>query len=98
MVRMSDGYALEAGLLAGTAETLTTVAGELRDQASSLALTPDAGASSGEVSSAFADLSHGLEALARAVSGAAEQVRLSETTYQNSDDSVARSYGPTGTP
>lgn len=95
---MSDGYAIEAGLLAATAETLATVSGELRGQVASLALTPDAGSTSGEVSSAFADLSEGLDALARAVSGAAEQLRQTEATYQGSDDHVARTYGPTSTP
>ncbi len=95
---MSDGYALEAGVLADAAETLSAVSGELEAQAGDLAVAPDAGSSSGEVSSAFGDLSAGLRALSEVVSGAAEQLRLSESAYQRSDDSAARTYGSTPGP
>ncbi|RZS86938.1 hypothetical protein EV189_2356 [Motilibacter rhizosphaerae] len=96
---MADGYNIDTTVVAGVAGDLSTTSGTLSGQVGALAVTPDAGSSSGEVAGAFAALSSALRGLAETVQGLSVGVSDAVSTYTGSDSGAARSFsGPGATP
>ena len=92
MVGMPDGYAIDPGEVTAATGTLSDLGEALRSQAGSLTVTPDAGQSSKEVASAFADLSDELRGVAQAIAGAGDALHASLMSYQGTDAQVGDTY------
>lgn len=90
---MTGGYTLDAATINAIAADLDSVKGSLSGQEATARVTPDAGASSTEVSQAYAGFATALSALADSVGGVAQSVRDSVDAYQRSDDRSAGGFG-----
>ena len=93
MGRMSEGYAYDAADMSAGSTELTAVSTRLDGQVDTLGVTPDAGASSDEVSKAFAGLATGLAGLAQGLTDLATGVTSSLSNYEAREDEVASHLG-----
>jgi hypothetical protein len=96
MPRVGNGYTLDPAVMTTVATDLADTGSTLAARQGSLRVTPDAGASSTEVSQAFVGLASALAALAAAVSDVSGGVTDAVADYRASDQQVQHGFSPAG--
>jgi uncharacterized protein YukE len=93
---VGNGYKLDPATMTTVAQQLADASSTLTGQHDALAVHPDAGQSSNDVSKAFDALATAMTALAKTLQDVSGNVTDAVTAYQTSDQQVQHHFTATG--